>query len=58
MSKLDERMFVGCPITSLVLSRLVEAARRLGCKTSTGSQMYNALQNSTVDFLLEGGGSR
>ncbi|WP_407192437.1 shikimate dehydrogenase family protein [Bradyrhizobium sp. STM 3566] len=58
VSKLNERTFVGCVITSPVISPLVEAARRLGCKTSTGSEMYNALQSSMVDFLLQSDSSR
>jgi len=58
VSKLDAKMFVGCVITSPVISPLVEAARRIGCKTSTGSEMYEALQSSMVDFLLARDGSR
>ncbi|RXG99357.1 shikimate dehydrogenase family protein [Bradyrhizobium zhanjiangense] len=58
VSKLEPEMFVGCVITSPVISPLVEAARFLGCKTSTGSEMYNALQSSMVDFLLARDGSR
>lgn len=57
-SKLKASTFVGCVITSPAVSPLVEAARRLGCKTSTGTEMYNALQSSMVDFLLAHDGSR
>jgi shikimate dehydrogenase len=57
-SKLKASTFVGCVITSPAVSPLVEAARRLGCKTSTGTEMYNALQSSMVDFLLARDGSR
>jgi shikimate 5-dehydrogenase len=50
--------FVGCVITAPAVSPLVEAARRIGCPTSTGTEMYNALQGSMIDFLLspEAGG--
>lgn len=51
-AKLTPAMFVGCVITQPVVSPLIEAARKIGCKTSTGSQMYEALQKSMVDFLL------
>ncbi|RYE71628.1 MAG: shikimate dehydrogenase, partial [Hyphomicrobiales bacterium] len=45
---------VGCVITVPVVSPLIEAARKRGCKTSTGSDMYQALQSAMVDFLLAG----
>lgn len=44
--------FVGCVITAPAVSPLVAAARKLGCKTSTGADMYHALQETMVDFLL------
>jgi shikimate dehydrogenase len=52
VAKLRPDTFVGCVITVPAVSPLVEAARRLGCPTSTGTEMYNALQSSMVDFLL------
>ena len=52
VTKLPPTSFVGCVITAPAVSPLIEAARRLGCKTSTGTEMYNALQASMVDFLL------
>jgi shikimate dehydrogenase len=52
ITKLMPKTFVGCVITAPAVSPLVEAARRLGCPTSTGTEMYNALQGSMVDFLL------
>ncbi|MFA6265072.1 MAG: shikimate dehydrogenase [Pseudolabrys sp.] len=52
VSKLTPAMFVGCVITVPAVSPLVEAARKLGCKTSTGTDMYRALQSAMVDFLL------
>lgn len=57
VSKLKSGTFVGCVITSPAVSPLIEAARRLGCPTSTGTDMYNALQSSMLDFLLVGDGS-
>jgi shikimate dehydrogenase len=58
VSKLKPGTFVGCVITSPAVSPLVEAARRQGCPTSTGTDMYNALQSSMLDFLLVGDKSR
>ncbi len=52
VTKLAPATFVGCVITAPVVSPLIEAARRLGFPTSTGTDMYNALQESMVDFLL------
>lgn len=52
VTRLSPTTFVGCVITAPAVSPLVEAARRIGCPTSTGTEMYNALQNSMVDFLL------
>lgn len=52
VTKLSPTTFVGCVITAPAISPLVEAARRIGCPTSTGTEMYNALQSSMVDFLL------
>jgi shikimate dehydrogenase len=52
VAKLAPSTFVGCVITAPAVSPIVEAARRIGCPTSTGTEMYNALQSSMVDFLL------
>jgi shikimate dehydrogenase len=52
VARLAPETFVGCVITAPIVSPLVEAARRLGCPTSTGTEMYDALQSSMVDFLL------
>lgn len=54
VDKLSRNTFVGCVITVPSVSPLVEAARKIGCKTSTGTQMYQALQSAMVDFLLAG----
>jgi shikimate dehydrogenase len=58
VSQLKPGMFVGCVITSPAISPLVQAARSKGCPTSTGIEMYNALQNLMVDFLIAREGSR
>jgi len=58
VSKLNSETFVGCVVTSPAVSPLVEAARRLGSRTSTGTDMYNALQSSMIDFLLTRDGAR
>ncbi len=58
VSKLKPGTFVGCVITSPAVSPLIEAARRRGCPTSTGTDMYNALQNSMLNFLAAADGSK
>jgi shikimate dehydrogenase len=57
-SKLSPATFVGCVITAPAVSPIVEAARKLGCPTSTGIDMYQALQEPMVDFLLAPPASR
>jgi shikimate dehydrogenase len=52
VTKLKPTTFVGCVITVPAISPVIEAARRIGCPTSTGTEMYNALQSSMLDFLL------
>lgn len=52
VTKFVATMFVGCVITQPAASPMVEAARKVGCKTSTGTEMYQALQSTMVDFLL------
>ena len=58
VAQLKPDMFVGCVITSPAVSPLVQAARSRGCPTSTGIEMYNALQDLMVDFLIAREGSR
>lgn len=58
VARLQPATFVGCVITSPAISPVIEAARRIGCPTSTGTEMYNALQSSMVDFLLAGDQAR
>ncbi len=52
VSKLSPATFVGCVITVPAVSPVVEAARKRGCPTSTGTDMYQALQEPMLDFLL------
>jgi shikimate dehydrogenase len=52
VTRLAPATFVGCVITVPAVSPLVEAARRIGCLASTGTDMYNALQGSMIEFLL------
>jgi shikimate dehydrogenase len=52
VAKLSPATFVGCVITVPAVSPVVEAARKLGCPTSTGTDMYHALEQPMLDFLL------
>lgn len=54
VARLSPATFVGCVITAPAVSPLVAAARERGCRTSTGTEMYGALQTAMVDFLLAG----
>jgi shikimate dehydrogenase len=60
VTRFTPAMFVGCVITAPAVSPMVEAARKVGCNTSTGTDMYQALQSAMVDFLLfaDAGGKR
>ena len=50
--KLSPSAYVGCVITSPAVSPLIAAARARGCTTGVGADMYEALQEKMVDFLL------
>jgi shikimate dehydrogenase len=59
VTRLTPDMFVGCVITKPAVSPLVTEARRIGCKTSVGGDMYAAEQKLMLDFLLgDRGGAR
>ena len=45
-------MVVGCVITAPAISPLVAAAHTIGCKTSTGADMFGRVRDLMVDFLL------
>ncbi len=52
VASLAPTTFVGCVITVPAVSPLIAAARARGCRTSTGTEMYQALQGAMLDFLL------
>ena len=52
VTKLSPQTYVGCVITVPAASPMIEAARKIGCLTSTGTEMYDCLQGLMVDFLL------
>ncbi|MFG1287682.1 shikimate dehydrogenase family protein [Xanthobacter versatilis] len=52
VTRLAPATHVGCVITQPAVSPLIAAARAAGCPTSTGTEMYFALQEKMVDFLL------
>lgn len=43
---------VGCVITAPAVPPLIEAARRRGCPTMTGTEMFAQVRSRLVDFLL------
>lgn len=49
---LASEMFVGDVITEPAATPLIEAARRLGCRTQIGAEMFNAQLNRIRDFLI------
>jgi len=51
IENLSPKTFVGCVVTAPPVTPLIEAARKLGCGTSTGTEMYQALQKAMLDFL-------
>jgi shikimate dehydrogenase len=51
VEKLAPSMFIGDVITAPEVSPLLEAGRRLGCKTQTGVNMFLAQRELIVDFL-------
>jgi shikimate dehydrogenase len=44
--------FVGCVITKPAVSPWVEAARKIGCRSSVGADMYAAVEALMLEFLL------
>jgi shikimate dehydrogenase len=44
--------YCGCVITQPEISPFIAAARRIGCVTATGTDMYRQHQGIMVDFLL------
>ncbi|MDH2341114.1 shikimate dehydrogenase [Bradyrhizobium sp. SSUT77] len=56
--RLAPSAYCGCVITKPEVSSFIAAARKLGCVTGTGTDMYEQHQSIMVDFLLgrDGGG--
>jgi shikimate dehydrogenase len=52
VSRLMPSAYCGCVITKPEVSPSIAAARRAGCATGTGTDMYHAQQEMMVDFLL------
>jgi len=52
---LGSATFVGDVITKPAVSPLIAAARRIGCGTSTGGDMFAAVSGLIVDVLVEDG---
>lgn len=52
VDRLTRDIFVGCVITAPAISPLVAAARAIGCRTSTGADMFGRVRDLMVDFLL------
>lgn len=50
---LTPTQFVADVITSPAVSRLAQIAKRLGCRTMMGDEMFNAQAEALIDFLLE-----
>ena len=44
--------FVGCVVTQPVVPPLIEQARALGCRTTTGADMFEQVRALMVDFLM------
>lgn len=52
LERLRPTMIVGDVVTATGETALIRAARSIGCVCSTGHDMYRALQETMVDFLL------
>jgi shikimate dehydrogenase len=51
-ARLSPSAYVGCVVTSPPVTPLIASARARGCATGVGTDMYEALQESMIDFLL------
>jgi len=54
LKSLPSHSFVGCAVTDPAVTPLIAQARKLGCKTITGIEMYTALESRMLEFFLEG----
>ena len=55
MTRLRPGTFVGDVVTRPAVPPLVDAARRAGCRTSTGGDMFDAVAVLIADFLMGDG---
>jgi shikimate dehydrogenase len=55
VAQLEPGTFVGDVVTRPAVPPLIEAARRIGCGTSTGGDMFAAVAGLIVDFLVADG---
>jgi shikimate dehydrogenase len=51
-ARLDASQFVACVVTKPDVPPLIAEARRRGCRTMTGAQMFDAQAELLADFLL------
>ncbi|BCH26536.1 shikimate dehydrogenase family protein [Mesorhizobium sp. L-8-3] len=58
LDKLQPWQFVACVVTKPEVPLLILAARRLGCRTMTGTGMFDAQAETLADFLLGEGSGR
>lgn len=58
VTRLAPSAYCGCVITRPEISPFIAAARKLGCITATGTDMYQQHQSIMVDFLLGMNGGR
>lgn len=58
VTRLAPSAYCGCVITKPEISPFIAAARKLGCVTATGTDMYQHHQGIMVDFLLGTDGGR
>ena len=54
-ARLDRGAFVGDVVTVPALTPLIAAARERGCRTQTGTGMFEAVRVHIVDFLMASG---
>jgi shikimate dehydrogenase len=52
VERLTSDMFVGDVVTKPEVPPLIEHARRIGCRTQTGTGMFVKVRDLIVDFLL------
>jgi shikimate dehydrogenase len=58
VTQLSPSAYCGCVITRPEISPFIAEARKIGCVTATGTDMYQQHQSIMVDFLLGTDGGR